>query len=69
MSDNDARLLEIESKIAFQEHLLESLNEALTDQQRQIEALRRQLKQMHHLMESSRDGERHPKDEPPPPHY
>lgn len=69
MNENDARLQEIENKIAFQEHLLESLSEVLTDQQRQLEMLQRQLRQMHHLMESSREGVRHPKDEPPPPHY
>lgn len=63
---DDARLREIESKIAFQEHLLESLNDALTGQQRQIEMLQRQLRQLHHLIESDENS---PKDEPPPPHY
>jgi SlyX protein len=67
--DENARLQEIETKIAFQEDLLESLNEALTGQQRQLEVLQRQLRQMHYLMESAREGSINPKEESPPPHY
>jgi len=37
-----ARLQEIESKIAFQGWMLEALNDALTGQQKQLDALNRQ---------------------------
>ena len=33
---NDDRLIDIETKLAHQEHLLSQLNEALSDQQAQI---------------------------------
>ena len=68
MNDHDARLREIETKIAFQERLLESLNDALTGQQRQLEVLQRQLRQVHRIVESREEFGK-PEDESPPPHY
>jgi len=69
MSDNDPRFQDIESKIAFQERLLEHLNEALTGQQQQLDALRRQLQKISRLMESSQEQISSPEEEVPPPHY
>jgi len=64
------RINELETQLAFQESTVSSLNDAVTDQQQQINILREQLDyiktQMQSLAEtvSSPDG-----DEPPPPHY
>lgn len=64
------RINELETQLAFQESTVASLNEVVTDQQTQIDALREQIKylklQMQTLAETvdSHDGE-----EPPPPHY
>ncbi len=38
---DEKRVIEIETKLAHQEHLLSELNEALTDQQAQISGLER----------------------------
>lgn len=38
---DEKRVIEIEMKLAHQEHLLSELNEALTDQQAQISGLER----------------------------
>jgi SlyX protein len=38
---DENRVIEIETKLAHQEHLLSELNEALTDQQAQISGLER----------------------------
>lgn len=68
MTDHDARMQEIETRIAFQEHLLEHLNEALTSQQKQLDALTRQIARIASHLESPQ-GIRRPEDETPPPHY
>ncbi|MDQ6988174.1 MAG: SlyX family protein [Mariprofundaceae bacterium] len=68
MANDDTRLQEIESKIAFQERLLESLNEALTSQQRQLDNLHRMLARLEQQLASG-DYIKHADEEVPPPHY
>lgn len=63
------RVTELETRLAFQDDTIQALNEALVDQQRQMERLGLQLGQ---LIERYRDlagqyGEAG--DEAPPPHY
>ena len=64
----DERVVELETRIAFQEDTLGKLDEALVHQQKEIERLTRQLavllEQVEQLMPRTE-----PKDEPPPPHY
>lgn len=69
MTDED-RLIEIETKLAHQEHLLTQLNDALADQQAQLmqaidlcQALIEQMRSM-----SEREPQREHRDEQPP-HY
>lgn len=68
--DTDSRIEALETTLAFQEQTIEELSQALAEQYRQIEALRRELK---HLGAQLRDVESHPAlaagREPPPPHY
>ncbi len=66
----DDRLIELESRLAFQDHTLQELNDVIVRQQRDIddlrrdlEALRAQLKALAPALVASR-GE-----ETPPPHY
>jgi len=66
---DDTRLQDIEYKIAFQERLLEQLNEALTGQQQQLDDLRRQIRDMNRNIESQNEQFSRPDDEAPPPHY
>lgn len=66
---NESRFQDIESKIAFQEHLLENLNEALTSQQQQLDGLRSQLNKITQILETSEQQISRPEEEVPPPHY
>jgi SlyX protein len=69
MPQNDSRFQDIETKIAFQERLLEHLNVALTSQQRQLDALKQQVIKISHLIECPPEQIDRPEDERPPPHY
>ncbi len=65
----DARLIELETKVSYQEKLLEDLDRVVAEQAQQLDQLERHLAR---LVESLRAGpgpaaERH--EEPPPPHY
>ena len=66
---DDTRLQNIEFKIAFQERLLEQLNEALTGQQKQLDALQRHLRDINRNIESQNEQFSRPDEEAPPPHY
>lgn len=65
----DARLTELEIKLAYAEDLLETLNLTVFRQQEQIEQLQHQLRELHQQMHSASPGEaRNLRDEIPP-HY
>lgn len=71
MSDSEELIVELQTKLAFQDDLLEELNKVVTEQQHQImrmndavEALKRQVKSLQ--TEQQMTGEAK---EPPPPHY
>ena len=64
-----ARLTEIETKLAFAEDLLETLNQTVVRQQDQIDSLQQQLRLLNDRMKDARPDETHtPRDEIPP-HY
>ncbi len=67
---DEKRLIEIETKLAHQEHLLSELNEALTDQQAQISGLERLCQSLIERVKSLLDSS--PADQATdehPPHY
>ena len=61
------RLVEVETKLAFQERTIAQLQEVLLDQQKQIDRLRLQLEKLRSRLDSAPGDD--PRDEPPPPHY
>lgn len=69
-TDLTARLVTLETTIAFQDQAIEELNLALAEHFKEIEALKRDL---HNLGSQLRDVESHPAlapgVEPAPPHY
>lgn len=66
---SDARLTELETKLAFAEDLLETLNQTVVRQQDQIDSLQQQLRLLNDRLKDSRPDEtRTPRDEIPP-HY
>lgn len=65
--DTDARIDDLEMRIAHHEKTIAELNEIVTGQWRRIDLIERQLSQMREEVRNlspARDGE-----EPPPPHY
>jgi len=70
MTLDDNRVIEIETKLAHQEHLLTELNDALTDQQAQIGRLERLCQSLIERIKSLLDSARADQatDERPP-HY
>ena len=64
------RLIELETKLAFQETTLHELNDIVTAQQEKIDILQEAIQQLHERMKAmSEETVRDPADEPPPPHY
>ena len=68
MSDGDsARLDALEMRVAYQDQVIEDLNQAIIDQWKQIDSLRRQLAEILNRVREVEDGSAAP--ERPPPHY
>lgn len=68
---NEARIEDLESKVAFQDDLIESLNEVVAKQDREILALKQRLSELAAKIEdiaSSAPGSAGQEHEPPP-HY
>lgn len=65
-----ARLTELETKLAFAEDMLETLNQTVVRQQGQIDLLQQQLRLLHQRLQDALpvDDARNPRDEIPP-HY
>lgn len=70
-ADIQLHLIELESKIAFQEDTVNSLHQELLAHQKRIEQLQRQIlllaEKLQQMPEES--GILRPEEEPPPPHY
>ncbi len=64
-----ARIVELESRQAFQEDALSSLHEALVAQQQRIDQLEKMQTLMIERYRQSDPDIRLPSEEPPPPHY
>ena len=63
-------LIELETKLAYQEDMVESLNKVVCDQQRQIDALEKTCRKMaDRLMDLSEAFEATQVEDAPPPHY
>jgi SlyX protein len=63
------RLTELETKLAFAEDLLETLNQTVVRQQAQLDSLQQQLRLLHQQLQDARpEDARTPRDEIPP-HY
>lgn len=69
MENNEEAILELQTKLSFQEDLLENLNQVIIDQQGQIAKLERTVEsmigQMHSMQTLMQDREQ----QEIPPHY
>lgn len=70
MENNEEAIVELQTKLSFQEDLLETLNQVITDQQAQIAKLARTVEsmigQMHSMQSSMQDNGQQ---QETPPHY
>ncbi len=62
------RMVEIETKLAYQEDLLQSLNEIVIQQRESIELLERKLNKINDRT-LNHGGREHSAESEPPPHY
>lgn len=63
--DDSARLVELETRLAYQDRTIEALNEVALELRREIDALRRDLAKLEERIASG-ENEVGPADEPPP---
>jgi len=64
------RLVELETKISYQEHTIAELNDVVIRQQRQIDLLEKNVKRLQeHLQQSLPPDVGRSDEEVPPPHY
>ena len=65
----DTRLEAVETKISYQEHLIQELNEVVISQQNQIDKLEKTLQQLRNHINHVETEQATPEQEVPPPHY
>ncbi len=66
--DPDSRI-DLETRLLFQEDTIARLNDALVDQQRQLDQLRETLARLLEALERRNDDSGYSLDEERPPHY
>ncbi len=65
---NQQRIIELETKITYQEILLAELNSVVINQQNQLDLLSRKIEKLtQQILNPTLDH--HVNEEPPPPHY
>jgi SlyX protein len=69
MDDMEARLIELETLVAFHEETITGLSSGLHEQQKAVDDLTRRLADAESKLREVRVGEMDPADDPPPPHY
>lgn len=66
----ESRLTDLESRVAFQDDLLEALNRIVAEQQGRIDTLQQQVRLLYEQLSALAPDVAGPgADEPPPPHY
>ena len=65
----EARLNELEAKLAFAEDLIETLNQAVIRQQAQLDLMQQQIRLLHQQLQDARPDETHTLRDELPPHY
>jgi SlyX protein len=67
---NSDRLIDLEIKLAFQEDLLDSLNQVVTEQQKMLDLLQGQVRLLYQQLKSLQPSDiESASEEVPPPHY
>jgi SlyX protein len=70
MTDMNDDIIDLQTRVAFQDGLLEELNQVLTNQQQQITRLENSMGVMRSQIETMQSAQSEGETiEPPPPHY
>lgn len=68
--DLAVQIVELETRLTFQENTLQALNDVVTRQQQQIESLNREIQTLKERLRAATPSPVGPlEDEKPPPHY
>jgi len=68
--DLENRIIELETKISYQDHTIQELNEVVIGQQQQIDQLEKNVNKLsEHLKAQNPSDLARPEEEAPPPHY
>lgn len=65
----ESRLTELETKLAFAEDLLETLNQTVVRQQTQLDSMQQQLRLLHQQLQDALPDEARSLRDEIPPHY
>ncbi|MEO1934378.1 MAG: SlyX family protein [Myxococcales bacterium] len=65
----ETRFENLESRILYQDRLVDDLNEVVTEQQGQIDSLKLEVERLRQVLVSIQEGGVDRTEEPPPPHY
>jgi len=68
-NDTDEKIINLETKSAYQEHLIQELNEVVIGQQHQIDNLEKSLAQFKSILQQNAEHQPGAEQEAPPPHY
>ncbi len=66
---NESRLTELETRLAFAEDLLETLNQTVIRQQAQLDSMQQQLRLLHQQLQDALPDEARTLRDEIPPHY
>ncbi len=70
MSSIEEQLIDLQTRVAFQDDTIQALNDALSHQQLELERLTRMVKiNNEQIKQLAPDPSENQADEPPPPHY
>jgi len=68
-NEMETRMEALETKISYQEHLIQELNEVVISQQNQVDKLEKTLQELKNYLRHAEAGQSSPEQEAPPPHY
>jgi len=65
----EERMIDLETKSAYMEHMIQELNEVIISQQNQIDRLEKSMLHLKDFVRSQEGQGSEPEKEAPPPHY
>jgi len=65
----ESRIIDLETKSAYQERLIQELNDVLIAQQKQLDDLEKTVRHLEHFIRHAPTQGTTPEQEAPPPHY